>query len=192
MSDPYSWPGTNCLKNKLGLVDVDQLAIVEARIVSIRDVEVARDTIPGQYNLEHLRSFHRALFRDIYDWAGETRTVDIAKGDSTFSHWRYIDDQASAVLSGLSHDGYLIGFNHGAFVRALARYYGELNALHPFREGNGRALRSFLRQLGAGAGFHLDWSELSSSDNIRACRENLMTADTDVLVEVLAPVARRI
>ena len=74
---------------------------------------------------------------------------------------------------------------------ALARYYGELNVLHPFREGNGRTSRAFLRQLAAAAGYQLDWSELSSEANIEACRLHLQTDDLAGLIEVLRPVVRR-
>ena len=70
MSDPYCWPGTDCLKNKLELRDAERLRIVEARLVGVRDVQVARETIPGECNLEHLQVFHQTLFRDVYDWAG--------------------------------------------------------------------------------------------------------------------------
>lgn len=191
MGDPYCWPGTDCLKNKLDIVDVATLAAAEARIVSVREVEVARSTLPGSYNLPHLQAFHRALFRDLYEWAGETRNVDISKAGSRFCHWRYVDDEASSVLSGLARDNYLLGFTRQAFLQSLAHYYGELNARHPFREGNGRSLRAFLRQLAAAAGFYLDWSELSAEDNIGACRANLETADTKLLVAVLDPVVRR-
>ncbi|MGW4461480.1 Fic/DOC family protein [Micromonospora sp. NPDC004704] len=88
MHDPYCWPGTSCLKNVLGIRDAEQLALLEARLVSVRDVEIARKTIPGDFNLEHLKAFHRALFGDLYERAGETRTVDITKADSRFCHWR--------------------------------------------------------------------------------------------------------
>jgi cell filamentation protein len=190
-ADPYCWPGTTCLKNKLGLMDTGELAVVEARIVAVRDVQVARMTIPGDFNLDHLRKFHRTLFEDVYDWAGETRRVDIAKQDSRFCHWRYVDDEVSAVLAHLDRDGHLLGLKRDVFIESLAHYYGELNARHPFREGNGRALRAFLRQLAAAAGYQLDWSELRPEDNIRACRENLLTADITSLVAALEPVVRR-
>lgn len=118
------------------------------------------------------------------------KTPASAIGD--FCHWRYVDDQASAVLAQLAGDDYLLGRKREEFVTSLAYYYGELNARHPFREGNGRTLRSFLRQLAAAAGFHLDWSELNRDDNARACQDNLLTADTGLLVSVLDPVVRRI
>ncbi len=56
MIDPYLVPGSACLKNKLGIVDAGELRAVEGRIVSIRDVELARETLPGEYNLAHLQA----------------------------------------------------------------------------------------------------------------------------------------
>lgn len=118
------------------------------------------------------------------------RTVDISKG-VTFCHWRYIEDQVTAILAALENDGHLLGFNRDTFVQSLAHYYGELNVCHPFREGNGRTMRAFLRQLGAAAGYQLDWSELSAAENIDACRHHLLTTDTSLLVAALQPVVRR-
>jgi cell filamentation protein len=84
VSDPYLIPGGSCLANKLGITDADELSEVEARIVSIRGVELARETLPGEYNLAHLQAFHQALFGDMYEWAGRTRTVNISKENSLF------------------------------------------------------------------------------------------------------------
>lgn len=72
MTDPYVWPGTTCLRNKFGIRDSDELARLEARIVAVRDVQLAREPLPGEFNSEHLQAFHRFLFRDIYEWAGNT------------------------------------------------------------------------------------------------------------------------
>lgn len=96
------------------------------------------------------------------------------------------------VLTRLSEDGFLLGLKRESFVESLAHYYGELNVCHPFREGNGRTLRAFLRQLGAAAGYLLDWSELNAADNIAACVQHLNTDKADLLVAVLNPVVRRI
>jgi cell filamentation protein len=190
--DPYLTPGTECLANRLGITDPVVLAAAEFKIVSVRDVQVARTSIPGGFGLAHLQAFHRFLFQDIYEWAGKTRTVDISKPGALFCHWRFVDDEAGAVLSDLEDEEYLLGLKREVFVHRLAHYYGELNARHPFREGNGRTLRAFLRQLGAAAGYQLDWSELSKAENIEACRIHLSTADTAMLVEVLEPVVSRL
>ncbi|MEU7173194.1 Fic family protein [Micromonospora tulbaghiae] len=192
MTDPYCWPGTECLVNRLSLRDAATLHEVEFRLVSIRDVQAARSTIPGNYGLGHLQAFHRHLFGDVYPWAGQTRTVDISKPGARFCHWRFIDDQVGSVLAPLAEDGFLLGLKREPFVDSLAHYYGELNVCHPFREGNGRTLRAFLRQLGAAAGYLLDWSELDAADNIAACARHLNTGETDLLVTALDPVVRRL
>lgn len=192
MTDPYSLAGGECLRNKLGVTDASQLAHLEARIVSIRDVEITSSILPGEYNLQHLQDFHHFLFRDVYDWAGQLRVVDISKEGSKFCHWEYLSEQASAVLSGLEGDSWLAGRTRDTFVERLAHYYGELNALHPFREGNGRALRAFLRQLAASAGWRLDWSVLTREANIAASRHSFLTAETNELIKVLDPVVVRI
>ncbi|WP_406081628.1 Fic/DOC family protein [Micromonospora sp. NBC_00858] len=139
-----------------------------------------------------MQTFHQKLFGDLYEWAGQTSPVDIGKPGARFCHWRFIDDQVSTILGGLSTDGFLLGLKPEAFVDTLAHYYGELNVCHPFREGNGRTTRSFLRQFGAAAGYLLDWSELNETDNIAACRAHLTTTDTSLLVTVLRPVVRRL
>ena len=76
-SDHYCIPGSACLRNKLGIIDAGSLRAAESRVVSAREVEILRNTLPGEYNLEHLKRFHGKLFGDVYDWAGETRTVNI-------------------------------------------------------------------------------------------------------------------
>lgn len=192
MTDPYLWPGSDCLKNKLGIKDPELFAEIEDRLVSARNVELLRQTIPGEYNLQHFQNFHRWLFGDVYDWAGQARTVNITKDGVMFGSWQYLDEEVSAVLDRLATDRWLIGLNRRSFVDKLAFYYGELNARHLFREGNGRTQRAFLRQLSAAAGWQLDCSALNDDDNIAACRENLLTASHVQLIQVLDPVITRI
>jgi cell filamentation protein len=155
-------------------------------------VELARTILPAEYNLAHLQQFHRHLFRDVYTWAGQLRTVDISKDGISFGNWKFTDEQVSTVLAKLTVEDWLVGLRREVVVERLAFYYGEINALHPFREGNGRTQRAFLRQLCASAGWRLDWSELSRADNIAACRHNMRTANTDELARVLDPVVVRI
>jgi cell filamentation protein len=190
--DLYLWPDTDCLKNKLDIKDPKRLAEAERIIVTSRNLELTREILPGEYNLQHFQKFHWSLFRDIYDWAGKTRTVDIIKEGSRFASWLYLDEQLSAILEELAADRWLIGRSRPSFVDKFAFYYGELNARHSFRDGNGRTQRAFLRQLSAAAGWRLDWSVLNSDDNIAACRENLHTANHAQLVQVLDPVVTRI
>lgn len=192
MTDPYTWPDASCLKNKLGITDPAELAKAEARIVSIRDVQLAREPLPGEYNLPHLQRFHWFLFRDIYDWAGRSRTVDIAKDGVPFCSWRFLDDEVSAVLRNLARDRWLLNLAREDFVDLLAFHYGELNARHPFREGNGRTQRAFLRQISAAAGWRLEWSGLNKESNTAASKANLISADHTQLATMLDPIVTRI
>jgi cell filamentation protein, protein adenylyltransferase len=185
--DPYSWPGPDCLCNKFGITDASRLHVLDARIVSVRDVELSVNSLPGEYNLENLMQFHRALFGDIYEWAGELRTVNIHKTGSMFAAYQFLDDEMTSLLRQLARDNWLRGLRRRAFIERPA-YYGEINPRHPFREGNGRTQRTFIRQMSASAGWRLDWSELRRDDNNRACAVNLNTTRTDVLVDVLEPI----
>ncbi|MGW4521127.1 Fic/DOC family protein [Amycolatopsis sp. NPDC004378] len=191
MTDPYLIPGTDCLANKLDLEDPAELRAAEGEIVAYRDIVLSRETLPGEYNLTHMQAFHRALFGDVYAWAGQIRTVNIHKGRTTFALTPFIEDETSSVLAGLEDDGWMIGLSLERFVERLAYYYGELNACHPFREGNGRTLRAFLRQLSAAAGFRLDWSALDKVSNIAASEHAWRTKDYSQLRQVLAPVVVR-
>lgn len=187
-SDPYCWPGTECLQNKLEIRDSAKLRDLEAKLVAIREVQIAVASLPGAYDLSHLREFHRRLFSDVYEWAGETRTVNIHRGTDWFALHEFVDDQVSAGLAKLERTRFLTGRKPAQFIEEFAYFYGELNALHPFREGNGRTQRAFWRQLAAAAGYHLDWSELNRTANTEACAHNLRTADTSRLVVALRPV----
>ena len=108
-----------------------------------------------------------------------------------FGVWQYVQDETSAVLAQLEQHNWLMGARRERFVELLAHYYGELNARHPFREGNGRTLRAFLRQLSAAAGWRLDWSALNKEGNIAASERTLLLADFELMREVLDPVVVR-
>jgi cell filamentation protein len=96
--------------------------------------------VSPSYDLPHLREIHERIFRDIYEWAGQIRTVGIAKGPM-FCLPQYIDSSAAIVFRELHGEDCLRGLRRDAFVGRLAHYYlGEVNALHPFREGNGREM----------------------------------------------------
>ncbi|HXT05750.1 MAG TPA: hypothetical protein VN715_02295 [Roseiarcus sp.] len=85
--DPYVYPRTFVLRNKLGLTDAVRLESFERRMV----VQRLDEGVPsGAFDLDHLRAIHRHLFQDVYDWAGEIRTTELAKGGHQFMFRRYI------------------------------------------------------------------------------------------------------
>lgn len=131
MSDPYSDLETGVLYNKLGLATRADLEAAERRITRARDAELAAHPPPATYDLEHLRAVHRALFSDLYLWAGECRTVDIAKSH-LFCRPAFIEEQSHQLFSELAQDNCLRNLARAEFVSALAHYLGEVNAIHPF------------------------------------------------------------
>lgn len=103
--------------------------------------------ISGRFDLDHLQAIHRHVFQDVYAWAGELRQINLAKGGSVFTDGRQLEGEGARVFGALAAEKHLRGLQKAAFVERLAVYYGAINTLHPFREGNGRATQTFLRQL---------------------------------------------
>ncbi len=178
------------LKNKLGLKDAPRLQAAEAHFSIGRQVELEQNPIPGQYDLEHLRKIHHYLFQDVYAWAGEVRTVDIAKGETLFCRSDYIVSEAKKIFTSLANDiPRLMDCNTAEFCEKLGYHLGEINALHPFREGNGRTQRMLVSQLAAECGRGVDWSLCSQKEMVQASiaatfgDSNKMT---DILLQVVS------
>jgi cell filamentation protein len=166
--DPYVYPGTDVLRNKFGLRDATVLAELEHELSAGRAVALRGRPLPGGYDFAHLKAFHRRLFGDVYPWAGERRTVPIAKGNTLFALPDHIEPYLDGVLGDLPREDYLRGTPADHLPDRLAHYMAEINAAHPFREGNGRTQRAFIAQLAAEAGHHLAWEKLTADRNIAA------------------------
>jgi cell filamentation protein len=170
--DPYSDPITGVLFNKLGLNGAAGLDTAEREITHAALILLDESPVMPTYDLPHLCEIHRRIFGDIYDWAGQIRTVAIAKG-ATFCLPQYIESSAAEIFGKLREEGFLRGLPRDWFAGRLAYYLGEVNALHPFREGNGRAQRAFCRQLARDAGYTLGWQHLDPARNIEASAASL-------------------
>jgi cell filamentation protein len=165
--DPYADPVTGLLRNKLGLDDKEELAAAERAITYAALILLRDSPVRPSYDLVHLCGIHARIFGDIYDWAGKIRTVAIAKG-SPFCLPQHIESAAADLFRGLRGENLLRGLDRDAFIDRLTHYFGEVNAIHPFREGNGRMQRAFFEQLAGEAGFALHWQHLDADRNIKA------------------------
>ena len=170
--DPYAYPGTTVLRNHFGIRDAAELAEREAAHTAIRIAELERRFIPGDYDTAHLQAVHRKIFGDLYPWAGELRTVKIAKGESMFALPQHVAAYLTGVLRNLVGEDRLGGLERDDFVARLAHYYAEINAVHPFREGNGRTQRAFLGHIATEAGRPIDLTGLNPDSNVQASRES--------------------
>ena len=159
--DPYTDSRTGILRNKVGAVDQATLDAREVEFTTARTLELTLRPEPGGFDLAHLRRIHARLFGDVYDWAGTLRTVDVSKGTSTFAHHGFLEPAAADVFGRLAREQHLRGLDRAAFAERAAEYLGDVNALHPFREGNGRAQRAFFGLLAREAGYRLAWEGMT-------------------------------
>ena len=172
--DPYIDPGTGTLRNLVGATTYDELQNAEGEFVALRMSEFFASPLPSVTgSLDDFRLLHRILFQDIYDWAGEVRTVEIRKnveGSEYFLPSPNIPMGIAWAQGELEKDGMLRGLDGGLFVERLAYHYDSYNFVHPFREGNGRVQRLFWSLLCHGAGYDLDWRLVTGEENDEASR----------------------
>ncbi|MFC3278468.1 Fic/DOC family protein [Xanthomonas fragariae] len=165
-ADPTCYPGTAVLKNKLNIVDPDTLEVAEADFAAtaVESIEIGAPP----FDLDYLRNLHRQLFDEVYDWAGCLRTVDIAKGATRFCIASRIEPEANQLFNKLNSTD-LAALPRSAQMRLIAELYGELNMIHPFREGNGRTQRLFFEHWLLLNGLAVSWKRVYVEPWIAAC-----------------------
>lgn len=186
MADPYLDPETGVLSNLLGARDELTLAVAEGRLTYHQEMRVhgEPELVPG--DLDVAQAVHRWLFGAVYAWAGELRTVQISKDDSTFALPEHLHSAADEVFKRLSADGFLRGRGAAEFAAGAARLLGDLNALHPFRDGNGRTQRAFLQIVADRAGWQVAWASVSAEEMLSASKRAMVDVDA------FAPLVSRI
>ena len=190
--DHYLDPKTGIFRNRLGITDESELERAEASFVAWRSYELSQRPIVGRFDLAHLQAIHRHLFSDVYDWAGEIRTIDLSRGNSYFANHRHIVSAAGPIFKRLAKEQYLKGLDSAAFSERAAYYLGEINALHPFREGNGRVQREFINHLARANGYVIDWTGISSEAMTQASIEAFHRLDTSKFAAFIGANIRRL
>ena len=154
------YPGTAVLVNKFDIRDDAKLKEVESILVSARNAEWLNSPLQAAFDFEHYKAIHRFLFSDLYDWAGQVRTVDISKKGTQFCPADQIEERAALIFARLKSLNYFTDLGNDEFAEEIVDFYCVTNDLHPFREGNGRTQRIFLSQLIENAGYGIDWAEI--------------------------------
>lgn len=180
----YFWPGSEILRNRLGIRDAEKLAEAEALLTNQRLEEgvPAAPVTPDGY-----RSIHRFIFQDIYDWAGEYRTTNMRHPNhaALFCKAEFIAAQMTLVFDPLRAQPLGSLANLDAFTFSLAKPMSDLNAIHPFREGNGRAMRVFIDQFARSHGYRFDQTKLDPAQWNEASRLSFINADAGHMRPVL-------
>src|SRR4051812_25284860 len=165
IEDPYNYKNSTVLVNKLDLRDQAELDAFEAEISSAR----AAEPLPGgSLDFTHYKAVHHHLFQDVYEWAGQVRTVRISKGGNPFCYPENIEGQAKQLFDDLRLFNYLQDLDAPAFSEKATHFLAELNAIHAFREGNGRSQLTFFVLLVDHAGHQLNLSKLEPDEMLAA------------------------
>jgi cell filamentation protein len=182
--DPYVYPGTSVLKNLRDIRDPEILSEFEAEATARRLRQLGYKPLPGAFDRRHLQAIHHHIFQDVFEWAGDIRTVNISKSGAPFAFREHIVSSLDRTFANLKREEQLIGADLNGFAAHAAWCLGEINAIHPFREGNGRTQREFIRLLGSRSGWELDWTQVSAEQMIEASIRSLRS-DNKGLEEVL-------
>ena len=188
--DPYTYPGTEVLRNLLDIREPARLAAFEANETAARLIELSVKPTTGGFDAPHLRAIHRHIFQDVYAWAGSFRTVNIAKGGHLFAAAAFIESALEEVAAKLRREGYLQGLQATAFAVRSGYYLAEMNAIHPFRDGNGRAQRELVRELAAERGFSIDWRRVTRGEMIAASLESFQTGNSMAMAALIVAAMR--
>ena len=156
-------PGTGVLANKLGIDDPDRLRHVEYRLTAVaeRQILAGHVLVDRTYDANHLRALHTALFDDIYEWAGVVRTYPMSKDGIPFADPGQIPAYLRAASTFIATTDWDVLDPDGLAIGA-ATVYAYLNTAHPWREGNGRVSKLFLRQLLREHQYDLDLSVVTA------------------------------
>lgn len=164
----YCYENSNVLINKLDIHDNILLKNAEAEVTIFKLKLLSEEGVTGRFTFTHLKNIHKFIFEDIYHFAGKYRTEQIGKSDTWFYPPTIIDESVKKLLNRLKGENNLRKLPENNFVERLSYYMAELNAIHPFREENGRTIREFVRQLALYNGYELDWSSCEKDDILKA------------------------
>ena len=185
----YCYKDSDVLVNKFDIHDNKKLEEIERKIVLAKLYELRQNHQIGNFDISHFVGIHKFLFEDIYPFAGLFRNENIAKGNFSFAEWEYIEDELKKLLDKLKEENYLQNLDRDTFIKRLSYYMAELNVLHPFREGNGRTIREFIRQLAYKNGYVLNLKNINPKEMLHACIRSVI--DTTQLENIISECLER-
>lgn len=182
--ETYTEPKTGVLRNLANISDLDILLFVESSAVTKRIKELFENPIKIK-GIESLFAIHKYLFQDIYVWAGKKRKVEISKDGKPFfptthfeNAYRYIDTLILNYKNTNSN-------NKQELAEKLAEILDSVNYLHPFREGNGRVQREFLRMLALEKGLILNLNPPDNKSVYERYMYGTINSDVKTLTELI-------
>ena len=179
----YCYPDSNVLKNKLNIRENKLLKTAEEEITLIKQMELLKNPIKGNFSKAHLINIHKFIFEDIYPFAGKIRREQISKADTMFYPPNLINRELDKVFAKTKEKNMLKETDEEKVFDNLAYVMAELNIIHPFREGNGRSIREFIRLMAKRMGYDLNWGNVDKEELLEA--SILSVDDYRVLIRLL-------
>lgn len=179
-NDPYKYDHFDVLINAFNIKHPFILAKKETEITAEKTMDLYMDPsiIDKTFDMTHVKAIHKHLFGDIYAWAGELRTVNTSKDSKDFMPFDYFDTAEErlnhVITCALDR---VDKYDKQAFAKAFPEVLMDLNHMHPFREGNGRTTREFIRHCAEEKGFTLDYTE----DTVELYRKGTIDRDQRTL-----------
>ena len=180
-SSDNCYEGTTCLVNKLGIRDEKRLSEVEAQITFAKAVMLEETPIDDDFGFEHFKKIHEFLLCDLYEWAGQVRTVDISKKRTNFLDAASVESIGTKCFAKV-REGYFENLSFDEFVKRIAEFYNDVNYIHPFREGNGRTQRIYFAQLIRHYGYDINFADVDT-DELMIATIQASSGVMDFLVE---------
>lgn len=179
----YCYPDSNILKNKLNIRDNKLLKTAEEEITLIKQMELLKNPIKGNFSKAHLMNIHKFIFEDIYSFAGKIRQEQISKADTMFYPPNLIERELNKVFAKIKEENMLKETDEEKIFDNLSYVMAELNIIHPFREGNGRSIREFIRIMAKRMGYDLNWG---NTDKEKLLEASIMSVNNyKVLIDIL-------
>lgn len=180
----YTDPKTGLLRNKQDITDKDVLLFVESGAVTKRLQELYENPIKIK-GIDSLFEIHKHLFQDIYEWAGKKRVVEISKDGKQFFPTSHFDNAFRYINQLIAEFNDIPADNKKMLADKLAEILDNVNYLHPFREGNGRTQREFLRLLALEKGLNLNLNPPDNKSVYERYMKGAIESDVNMLTELL-------
>ena len=163
--DPYLNTQTGVIKNIPNLKTQTELTKFEELMFQVNSMEAAEYLNScSEINLQEWQKIHSICLSDVYEWAGELRTIRIAKGSTVFAYPENIEGEATKIFDEIN----TLLKNSELTLEKTAELFTEANVLHPFREGNGRTQRILFREIMRRVGYSVDYSLTNQTEMINA------------------------
>ena len=153
----FTIPGTGVLRNKLGITDSAALLKATTDSTVLRLAELHASPIRGGFDSAHLQAIHHHLYQDLYDWAGELRSIDAHNVPAS-----QVEKSLNSVLDRLSRENHLKGLSAEEWAGSASAYLYDLGTIQPFLAGNEVALQEFAVELARKNNLSLQWNATPS------------------------------